>query len=105
METTVDQRDLERQLSELDRALRHARDLVGSLSTMRHEVWGELMDARMKANDSTPPERDRYVSPLGDRRERPVPCSSCSHPTMALDLLCDGCWAVLGAKAQAGGAA
>lgn len=31
----------------------------------------------------------RYVSPLGDRRERAVPCAVCHTDTWALDRLCD----------------
>jgi hypothetical protein len=34
---------------------------------------------------------DRYVSGLGDRRERAVPCGVCSATTWALDALCDSC--------------
>lgn len=32
---------------------------------------------------------DRYVTPLGDRRQTPVPCLVCRTDTWALDLLCD----------------
>lgn len=35
---------------------------------------------------------DRYTSPLGDRRERPVDCR-CGRPTWALDRTCDSCHA------------
>ena len=35
--------------------------------------------------------RRRYWSPLGDRRERAVPCWICQTPTWALDGLCDPC--------------
>jgi hypothetical protein len=38
----------------------------------------------------------RYKSPLGDQRERPVPCRSrrvneCERTTFALDAICDFC--------------
>jgi hypothetical protein len=36
----------------------------------------------------------RYVTPLGDRRERDVPCSRCQQPTWALSATCDNCWNV-----------
>jgi hypothetical protein len=32
----------------------------------------------------------RYVSPLGDRRERPV-CCVCGRQTWAYDAVCDAC--------------
>lgn len=35
---------------------------------------------------------DRYRTPLGDRRERPVPCRSCRRDTFALDAMCDECF-------------
>lgn len=34
---------------------------------------------------------DRYTSPLGDRRERPVPCQRCGQPTWTLDAVCERC--------------
>lgn len=34
----------------------------------------------------------RYESPLGDRRERAVPCSRCGDGTWALDAICDFCF-------------
>jgi uncharacterized OB-fold protein len=33
----------------------------------------------------------RALSPLGDRRERPVPCADCGRPTVAIDAMCDRC--------------
>lgn len=34
---------------------------------------------------------ERYVSPLGDQRERPVGCIGCGAPTFALNQRCDRC--------------
>jgi len=33
----------------------------------------------------------RATSPLGDRRERAVPCRHCRRMTIALDAVCDRC--------------
>lgn len=37
--------------------------------------------------------RSLYVSPLGDRRERAVPCSVCQRPTLTLRGTCEDCTA------------
>lgn len=35
---------------------------------------------------------DRKRTPMGDRRERPVPCSNCAQPTLNLTVRgCDDC--------------
>lgn len=64
---------------------------IGQLTMARDDARHMLVKLEGRLRDSTPPERSRYVSPLGDRRERPVPCSLCRHPTAALDALCDPC--------------
>jgi len=46
--------------------------------------------------------KDRYTSPLGDRREHPVPCQQCRADTFALDRTCEGCWAQLDDPAEIG---
>jgi hypothetical protein len=33
----------------------------------------------------------RLLSPLGDRRQRSVPCRCCGCPTLAIDAVCDRC--------------
>jgi hypothetical protein len=38
-----------------------------------------------------PPASDRRHTPLGDSRERAVPCDFCSKPTWNIDPVCDRC--------------
>lgn len=33
----------------------------------------------------------RRLSPLGDSRQRPVPCRRCRTMTIAIDAVCDRC--------------
>jgi hypothetical protein len=32
---------------------------------------------------------DRTVSPAGDHRDHPVPCTTCQRPTWAIDATCN----------------
>lgn len=57
----------------------HLRRLAGLILTAAEDI------------DALSPPDPRYVSPLGDRRERPVPCSGCYRQTFALDRRCDEC--------------
>jgi hypothetical protein len=34
---------------------------------------------------------DRRHTPMGDVRERAVPCALCGRPTWNIDAVCDGC--------------
>ena len=57
------------------------------------EHWRHLAAVIMSAAEHVEnmAHADRYCSPLGDRRERSVPCSICRRPTFALDAMCDVC--------------
>lgn len=50
----------------------------------------KLATAEERTHENFP----RYVTPMGDSRERAVPCGKCGlrRATMALDALCDGCF-------------
>ena len=54
MTVPQDETTLERQLKAIDESIQQAKDLQGLLSSLRYEVWNELMAARSKALDSTP---------------------------------------------------
>lgn len=57
-------------------------------TVMRDQIPSEITDREKQGG--------RYKSPLGDQRERPVPCTSrrvheCEGKTWALDAVCDFC--------------
>ena len=53
-------------------------EVIALLTNVRLRWFNKLHDSRM-------------VSPLGDRRERSVPCADCRTSTWALDGLCARC--------------
>ena len=66
-------------------------EMSGALARLSCTVRSTLLDSVSKAKDSTPPGRDRYVTALGDRRERAVQCWNCGSSTYAIDQTCDPC--------------
>lgn len=45
----------------------------------------------MSAHHLAAPDDGVELSPLGDRRERPVPCSTCLRPTLNYSARCNRC--------------
>lgn len=64
--------------------------LLGDTEHWRH-LAAVIVSAAEHVENEAHAKQSRYVSPLGDRRERPVPCSMCRRPTAALDAMCDSC--------------
>lgn len=75
-----------------DRIVADISKLVAQINAMQLEYGNLRRDTASTLADSTPPERDRYVTPQGDRRERAVACRRCHMPTWALDRTCDSCY-------------